>query len=197
MEGSEWIGASIVKVALGGRSAVIIDDDDAARYRAADRLRSSKIADRGAFDLPLGIRKRVLVEVRRQVGGLGTPRAMVGGHFVVDEGAQTFFEVLVQDDLDKSTAHEVASHLSTRPLVSGCPREFASAVLSGLSGGAQSTDLPPGRLVIDRAAFDVRETNADAFIFAAALLRRFLVAMFHGDNLEIEVTNMLRRWASV
>jgi hypothetical protein len=115
------------------------------------------------------------------------PRALVGGHFVPDEG-DPVIEIAVSDaDLQDGTS--VVSRL-WRPLVPGLPAEFANAVVDGL----RRRPIPRGLLRIDRAGYDPVESSPLAFELAAELLATVIAARARDRDIESAVRTAIHGW---
>ena len=169
-------------VTVGPRKAAVLEDEPTAAY-PWDRLVTETAA---ATTAEHGVTARATVEILREAGGM-LPRALVGGHFVPDEG-DPVIEIAVSDaNLQDGTS--VVSRL-WRPLVPGLPAEFANAVVDGL----RRRPIPRGLLRIDRAGYDPVESSPLAFELAAELLATVIAARAGNRDIESEVRTAIRGW---
>jgi hypothetical protein len=175
------------------------EDDERLRYDVVDCLSTSRPAGGQG---PQGQRVRALVEVQRRFGGMA-PRAVVGGEFVVGDGTETVFEVLVGADYDALVAEgrEAGSGVtlpgrihSTWPLIAGLPAEFAESTLRGLVDNLCAGRLPAGVLRLDRAAFDEVESANPVFAQAGAALCCALAAKLQGADPADELRALIETW---
>jgi hypothetical protein len=193
----DWATMMTVEVPRHGLVA-LDEDDERARYEAVDRLTASRPADGAATQLA---RVRALVEVQRRCGGMA-PRAVVGGEFVVGAGAETIFEVSVGAGHDALVADghaglsaAIPGRLSAAwPFFAGLPAEFAASTLRGLVDSSCAGSLPPGTLIVDRAAFDEVESAGPVFAQASAALCCALAAKLHGLDVNAELRVVMGAW---
>lgn len=94
-----------------------------------------------------------------------------------------------------STGPAVPSRLSPNwPYIAGLPAEFATSVLSVLTGDPASPTLPPGVLRLDRAAFDEIESSSAVFAQASAVLDCAISAAVRGLDVDHEVRKLVSTW---
>ena len=120
-------------------------------------------------------RTRAVLELKAVTGGL-RPRALLGGEFIAELGAETTFEVYYSGDLGLGVPATCPSLLDGKLLVPGLPLEFASAVLGALTGVQCMTALPAGLLRVDRSGHDEAESSQMVFEKLGGLLRCVLAA---------------------
>ena len=161
-----------------------------ARYEAVDCLTASRPADGAATQQA---RVRALVEVQRRCGGMA-PRAVLGGEFEVGAGAETIFEVSVGAGYDALVADGHAGLSAAWPFFAGLPAEFAASTLRGLVDSSCAGSLPPGTLIVDRAAFDEVESANPVFAQASAALCCALAAKLHGLDVDAELRVVMGAW---
>lgn len=124
---------------------------------------------------------QVVVELRQAFGGM-IMRALVGAEFSPNQqGSVTVFEVPFGGPLGLGAVAECASELGG-PLVAGLPRDFAAALLDGLTGQDPDESLPSGLLRIHRAGFDEIGSSEMAFRLAGGLLRQVMNALLRDDD---------------
>lgn len=116
------------------------------------------------------------------------PRALLGGVYAPGGENELVIEVGTSGP-SFAGAPTCASQL-WRPLVPGLPEEFALPSVNGLLRIA----LPPGRVVLDRAAFDPVESSPLAFELAAELLALVLGAMSTGQDIENVTRSAIEAW---
>jgi len=175
------------------------EDDERLRYDTVDRLSASRPAG-GQGRQRQSV--RALVEVQRRVGGMA-PRAVVGGEFVVGDGAETVFEVLAGAAYDALVAQgregrpgvTLPGRIHTRwPLIAGLPAEFAESTLRGLVDNPCAGSMPAGVLRLDRAAFDEVESANPVFAQAGAALCCALAAKLQGADPGEELRALIETW---
>jgi hypothetical protein len=131
------------------------------------------------------------------------PRAVVGGEFVVHDGTETLFEVLVDVDYDTLVPRDGKPD-STRTVpgriypdwtfIAGLPKDYAAAALSGLVDSPSARHLPPGTLRLDRAAFDEVESSSPIFARASTALCCVLSAKLYGRDPEADLRALMEIW---
>lgn len=175
----------------GTRKVSVVTEEETARYAGTRRLQGS----RPAKAEPVGIDAvRAVVEVRRQLGGM-SPRALLGGTFEPTTSGDVSVQVVMSDTaLGLGEPATCASELG-KPLVPGLPEEFASAVLTGLTGGEPDLVLPPGVLTIDRAGYDEVESASRIFELTSELLLRVVAARVAGSDLAETVREAMATWS--
>ena len=149
-------------VELGSRAVFITRDESTARYEAIT-VREMKLPTTG----DPGEARRALVELRRFHGGTA-PHALLGAEYV--PGGETLV-VRLLEGTPRKRRRTCCVQLSGRKLCPGVPSELVEPALSGL---ARTLDVGPGRVTVDRAAFDPVETSPLSVELTAELLGRVL-----------------------
>jgi hypothetical protein len=173
-----------VIVSVGTRRVAVLSDEPTAAFTAARTLRTAVAGTHS--EMPLQA-VRCVVEILRHGGGL-MPRALLGGHYA--PGGSD--ELTVELGTSGSAVHgtPTCSSALARLLVPGLPLEFAHSVEAGLL----RRPLPPGFVVVDRAAFDPVESSPLAFGLAAELLAVALGAMAAGQAVDDPVRAAVEAW---
>ena len=171
-------------ISVGTRRAAVLGDEPTATFDRSQTLRAS--VPGVPSEMPLQA-VRCVVEILRHGGGL-MPRALLGGYYTPGRADELVIEVGVSGSVAAGTP-TCASALA-RPLVPGLPIEFARSVEAGLLRSA----LPPGIVVVDRAAFDPVESSPLAFELAAELLAVALGAMSAGRVVEDAARAAVEAW---
>lgn len=171
-------------VSVGTRRAAVGGDEPTASFGASRVLREATAVEPG--EAP-GNPARCVVEILRRGGGL-MPRALLGG--VYTPGGEN--ELVIEVGSSGSSLAGAPTCVSQlwRPLVPGLPDEFALPSVDGLLRSA----LPPGLVVLDRAAFDPVESSPLAFELVAELLAIVLGAMSTGQDIEKVTRAAIEAW---
>jgi hypothetical protein len=140
-----------------------------------------------AARLGRGIPLQRTVEVQFRFGGQA-PRALLGAEFAPSAGANISFDVGYTEEFGDTHLGE----LYRWPLIIGLVDEFASPVLEELLGN--DTPWPPGRLTVNRAAFDEVESSAWAFGKAANVLAHVFSATFSDRNVDTAIRDLVATW---
>jgi hypothetical protein len=133
-------------------------------------------------------RRRGVVEVERRISG-HPQRALLGAKFNPHKKTVIEIQIPISGELGLGAIPTCPSHLAD-PLVPGFPREFADAVLSGISDAAV---LGAGQVVVDRAAYDEVASSGQAFRNAAELLA-ILLAHPDARSSENAIRLRMRAW---
>lgn len=137
---------------------------------------------------------RYTVEVQRR-GGI-TPRALLGGEFLVSVGSTSAINILVGNPWDEAGEHVIKSELNRlRGFVPGLPTDFVEGVRSGVT--QDDWPLPSGVLTIDRAGYDVMESSSPIFMEAAMVLRACISAELTGHAVEHNAKEAMLKFASM
>lgn len=171
-------------ISTDARRASILSDEQTAIYEpVATRRLSIAVPPSSA-----GARTvRAAVEILRHGGGL-MPRALIGGIFTPSADASLDIEVQVSDQ--GASANPTCTSQLAKPLTPGLPEEFVAAVVDGLI----RRSLSGGRVVVDRAAFDVVESSPLAFELAAELLAVVLAAGSLGNDAASAARDAVEAW---
>lgn len=144
----------------GSRRVALLADEAGATY-AGESVRVEELD----AHLPTREARRGVVEVERRISG-HPQRALLGATFNPDKTPVVEIRIPISGELRLGATPTCPSQLADL-LVPGLPREFASAVLAGISDAAV---LGAGRVVFDRAAYDDVASSEQAFHNAAELL---------------------------
>lgn len=181
----------ILNIDRAGAAAVSVDIPQAA-YKTTAEVGFSLQASTDLRVVAHGV--RYTVEVQRR-GGI-TPRALLGGEFLVSTGDASTVNILVGDPWDEAGKHVIKSELNRlRGFVPGLPTDFVEGVRSGLM--QNDWPLPPGVLTIDRAGYDVMESSSPIFMAAAMVLRACISAEFTGHAVEHNAKEAMLKFASM
>lgn len=143
-------------------------------------------------DLPPTPEVSVSVEMLCRHGGKSS-RGLVGGCFEAGEVGQASLRVFYEEaPLDTGWEARCPSELGP-PLSAGLPRDFLSSVLEGLRAGVERVHLPPGRLTVDRAAYDGVDSSSRAFSRVSTLLIVAIQSVLSGKDLEITIGDAITR----
>jgi hypothetical protein len=140
-----------------------------------------------------GSARSAVVETRKNYGGFSAA-ACLGGRF--DPGGETLVVELVDMSrpLPAGGDLQVTSDLGSN-LVPGLPREYARGAFIGLVDAAMFLPLPSGRLRVDIAAHDERDSSLMAFKMVAGLLMWVLCAHDSVDEVsDGTVLDQLAKW---
>lgn len=154
---------------------------------------NSFIATLPFVDHGRGSARRAVVETRKNYGGFSAA-ACLGGRF--DPGGDSLIIQLADMSLPipAELDFRVTSDLGS-DLVAGLPREYARGAFVGLVDAAMSLPLPAGRLRVDIAAHDERDSSPMAFKMVAGLLMWVLCANDSVHDLaDVAVTEQLAKW---
>lgn len=130
---------------------------------------------------------RMVLELMIFAGGM-LPRALLGGRFIPGHGGGVTISMQTTED-DPDQPATCRSMLGSA-LLPGLPAEYADGVLLGIRSPVR---LPPGSLVLDRAAHDLVESSARAFSICSTLLLAAFAAELEGQDVEEAVLAESRR----